>query len=402
MSAPGANLTFPISMPVDAAQALDLTSPNRAAVFRLTDGNWKEIPSSNVMSARKNELTGRFYIEKTVGNTLSFSAYALMLVAKPPVNTVTTPLIARTTPPPTPKPPPGLDWMLLVVTPIAVSLFIVLMLMGCFRWRYGYFPCCKPPLSGDLDDAFKPQKVKGLAALRLKLHRQSDKSRNSYANGLELSRETGELALIEESRQANDMLLVAKKSKVDPKHGDSLPVPPHPISELVRSGILMAPRSSVVDGANRKMLNESGGAGAPEKLQSGNLTVMADLEGGGGTGGPLGEVPSAQRYKMPVQESFIGKLGTPLVEDKHDGIDEPWFLSMHKSLGSMIHDGLMLSSNVDTSNTDSSSQSSSADSMGKKGLSTKRNKIAVRKDGPKGSIEDALASDDSEGDEVAV
>lgn len=51
-----------------------------------------------------------------------------------------------------------------------------------------------------------------------------------------------------------------KNKQVDPKHGVDVSEPPHPISQLVRSGILMPPRSSVVDGANRKMLSESGGA----------------------------------------------------------------------------------------------------------------------------------------------
>ena len=51
-----------------------------------------------------------------------------------------------------------------------------------------------------------------------------------------------------------------KNKKIDPKHGADVSEPPHPISQLVRSGVLMPPRSSVVDGANRKMLSESGGA----------------------------------------------------------------------------------------------------------------------------------------------
>ena len=70
-----------------------------------------------------------------------------------------------------------------------------------------------------------------------------------------------------------------KNKKIDPKHGADVSEPPHPISQLVRSGILMPPRASVVDGANRKMLSESGGA---VSLQMVAWCVREVEEGGGG------------------------------------------------------------------------------------------------------------------------
>ena len=37
----------------------------------------------------------------------------------------------------------------------------------------------------------------------------------------------------------------AKSKKMDSKHGEEVATPPHPIASLVRSGVLMPPRSSV-------------------------------------------------------------------------------------------------------------------------------------------------------------
>ena len=208
-----------------------------------------------------------------VGNTLTFSAYALVILDKVIYTTQTTPLVVTTTPPPREKPEDLLNvwWMVGLVYPLSGLVGLVVLLTTCFRCRYGYFPCCRPRKHELLQAAFAPTKIEGESALRLKLLELEEKSKAAYTQEKDLSKMG---VLMKESIEAKlradaDLdhegpakgVTPHKNKKIDPKHGEDVSSPPHPISQLVRSGILMPPRSSVVDGANRKMLSESGGAG---------------------------------------------------------------------------------------------------------------------------------------------
>jgi len=91
-------------------------------------------------------------------------------------------------------------------------------------------------------------------------------------------------------------------------------------------------------------------------------------------------------------KSFTGKLGSTIYPDVDEGAKEgePWFLSMHKGLGSMLEEGLPIASGVQASPANGVSE-------GKKGLATKRQKVKVSASGPK-----ETATLDDSGDEVAV
>jgi hypothetical protein len=167
-------------------------------------------------------------------------------------------------------------------------VFVTVVFLCYFRLRYKRLPFQKSKEEHGVHPDFAPKKSSDMN-LRLKLLEQEKKSRDRYTQPLEpnmmnvLMQESMEAKLRDErDAEEGGALVVAaphsKSKKIDSRHGEEASAPPHPIASLVRSGVLMPPRSSVVDGANRKMLTESGGAGAPEKLEiQGGGTVAADF-----------------------------------------------------------------------------------------------------------------------------
>ena len=278
-NAPGVN----ISMPLDSALALDAAFA--AAVYRFADGKWTAIDSADVVAGGK--------ITRTMGNTRRFSAYALIVAPKQAARpSVTSKLPVATTPPPRVQTVALLSrwWMRYLVFPAGGLVALLLMMLCCFRVRYGRLPYRPPKKVPVLDEALKPTKTKGQNALRLKLLSQEEKSRERYSTEKELSsmgelmRESIEEALADESRaqqappEEDGSAAGWKVQKKDADEDDAgLHAPPHPISALVRSGVLEPPRSSVVDGLNRKMLGESGGAGGTEKVEVDDMMVVADF-----------------------------------------------------------------------------------------------------------------------------
>jgi len=414
-NAPGVNVTLPLT------EQLDTKDPTRPGVFRLSQGSWVEIPSSNELTRLDiDRPDDPRFITHTVGTTMTFSAYALVILDKTIFTTQTTASVETTTPPPREKPEDLLNvwWMIFIVYPASGLVGLLVILSACFRCRYGYFPCFKPRKHNLIHSAFAPTKIEGQNALRLKLLEQEEKSKNHYTEEKDLSKMG---VLMKESIEAKlradaDLEGPAastqqKNKKVDPKHGADVSEPPHPISQLVRSGILMPPRSSVVDGANRKMLSESGGAGAPEKLEINDLTVKADFgfgansshlldsdtdglnikrlddavvtgelvvadENEGEDGGGAGTAGVDQTSK-----SFTGKLQSsglyPPTDDDNGETSSPWLLTLHRGLGSMVEEGLGLSNSLRGSVSRDSAEDSSANGHGRKGLSTKRHKIDI-------------------------
>jgi len=342
------------------------------------------------------------YIQEQTGFTLTFSAYALIILAKPLVKATTTSLLITTTPPPRDTSGDGSQvwWIVSIVYPLSGLVGAGLIVTSCFRVRYGRLPFTKGDKEASMHPDFIPVKTKGQSALRLKLLDRENKSRNMYTEENQLSRMgvlmkesiDAKLRAEEDGEESGALVVHKRNKKIDPKHGADSSLPPHPISELVRSGVLMAPRSSVIDGANRQMLNESGGAGAPEKLEVNDLTVMADF-GRGATSSNLDSDWDGLNIK-----NFTGTLGSGLYPEVDGEASSPWILSLHKGLGSMMEEGLSMSSGLPKMPSLGAALEPDAatDSIGKKGLSTKRQKVNVNAKGPQESAE----ADD--GDEVAI
>ena len=180
--------------------------------------------------------------------------------------------------------------------------------LGYFRLRYKRLPFQKSEEQSVHPD-FAPKKSSD-KNLRLKLLEREKKSRALYTEALEpnmmnVLMQESMAAKMRDERDAEEVgaLVVAaphsKSKKIDSRHGEEVSAPPHPIASLVRSGVLMPPRSSVVDGANRKMLTQSGGAGAPEKLEIlGGGTVAADF------------LPGEADWEVSIKVSFSNTLAT--------------------------------------------------------------------------------------------
>ena len=278
---PGVN----ISMPLDVKLAA--SGEKTAGVFRLTLGNWSLIETTRTLKPKDQNCADKecpFVISHAVGNTLTFSAYALLVYTQQRTVQVTVvPAVTATPPPREPKKDKWRVWWLLyLVFPACGAVGIILLLLIYFRVHYGFFPYRKPKVPPEIPEDHKPKKVKGERALRLKLLEQEDKSRKAYSEELEWNK-IGELMQDgikdEEANgaQGDEIETAWRSNKSDSKHGECVSEPPHPISELVRSGVLMPPRSSIVDGANRKMLSESGGAGAPETMEMHDSLIVADF-----------------------------------------------------------------------------------------------------------------------------
>jgi len=247
---PGVNVSMPL------LERLPEDHKMRAGVFRLVNGVWTEVRSESILTPFTNEDELRSIVEQR-GFTLTFSAYALIILAKPVFQTSATSSLITTTPPP--REISGDEsaqwWILYIVYPVAGVAGALLLLTCCFRGHYGRWPLQKGSVHDAMHPDFLPVKSKGQSGLRLKLLEQESKSRRAYTEGHELSKKG---TLMQESVDANikaemdqEMGLVMvknKNQKTDAKYGADVSVPPHPISELVRSGVLMPPRSSVVDG----------------------------------------------------------------------------------------------------------------------------------------------------------
>jgi hypothetical protein len=170
---PGVNVSFPLS------NQLPMDSPRRPGVFRLENGGWQEIASEDIWTPMRNDM---MFIEASRGTTLRFSAYALIILDKPILTTTTTSVIVTTTPPPRELPQDlSKAWyMLYVVYPLSGIVGLSVLMACCFRYRYGYVPCYKPPAPDLLDPDFAPTKSKGQHTLRLKLLERENASRDNY------------------------------------------------------------------------------------------------------------------------------------------------------------------------------------------------------------------------------
>ena len=247
---PGVNVSMPL------LERLPENDKMRAGVFRLVNGVWTEVRSESILTPFTNEDEQRSIVEQR-GFTLTFSAYALIILAKPVFQTSATSSLITTTPPP--RDISGDQsaewWILYIVYPVAGVAGALLLLTCCFRGRYGRWPLQKDSMDDAMHPDFLPVKSKGQTGLRLKLLEQENKSRLTYTEGHELSQmgtlmqESVDAKVKAEMDQEMGLVVVQNKNKqTDAKHGADVSVPPHPISELVRSGVLMPPRSSVIDG----------------------------------------------------------------------------------------------------------------------------------------------------------
>ena len=176
---PGVNVSMPV------APELSIESLQRAAVFRLEKGSWREIASSYTMLF-KNDMS---WIVECIGNTLTFSAYALIILDKPVIVATPTSAIIETTPPPREKSVDSLSawWMLYIVFPLSGLVALSLIFVCCFRLRYKRFPFQKPMEETAIHPDFAPKKTSE-ANLRLKLLEQEAKSKDMYTESHELSR----------------------------------------------------------------------------------------------------------------------------------------------------------------------------------------------------------------------
>ena len=354
---PGVQVALVVNL--GAVANATISSQFDLVVHRLSGGVWEPLVTQGRSAgvARPSSVEVRF-------NTLSFSAYVPMLVPPPPPAAAP----AATTP----APPPAVNATgapAVVATPwaavfggaaagllaLAAAAFSV-----AFRLRAGRWPWERKPLPFfPPDPEHLPHLDPIVLAVRSKLVAAEQQGRargvraeNSATSVTARSALSGhnvaELTLAVKAQSIEEggdkaVAFSLKALRSPPSGGVSVPSrtePPAAISELVRSGVLMPNRSSVVD---RPSGRHSLGVGGPTKLEvPGDISVIGDfartterpLSGGGESpptlasagrkewrGGLQGSTESRVRSGDPVKWKTAGE---PATQGSEGSQDEDW------------------------------------------------------------------------------